>query len=316
MTGDGYRNGAALWSAVASHARTVSRAAGLDTSAVIRRFVFGRFLARVFHDPGSPWVLKGGIAVLARVNSARTTKDIDLLRQVDSLDAAVTALRDVAAVDLGDHFRFVVRKVETSLGGTGQPGVDGCRISVDAYVGAVKKGVFGVDLVTGSLMTAAPDLVVDHVLELQGLIMPAMRLYPVVDHVADKLCAVQAGYGADGLQPSSRVRDLVDLVVFARTQDVDGSSLTSAVHGEWAHRRLLGSPRFDPPEAWDRLYPPIARKVPVCSDLVVFGDAVALVRTFLSPALDGTATGSRWRADDVQWGPSDATTAPPSPAAP
>lgn len=37
-----------------------------------------RFLARVFHAPEAPWVLKGGTAVLARVDDARTTKDVDL----------------------------------------------------------------------------------------------------------------------------------------------------------------------------------------------------------------------------------------------
>lgn len=302
MTGaDGYTNGVALWAAVTSRAKAHATATGADTGAFVRRFVFGRFLARVFHDPAAPWVLKGGTAVLARVHDARTTRDIDLLGQLRNLDAALDALRVTVARDLGDHFRFVITKVEHNLGGAGQPAVDGCRVSVDAYCGAVKKGAFGVDLVTGSLMTAAPEVLTESVLDLRGLEAPTVRLYPVVDHVADKLCATQATYGANGDRASSRVRDLVDLVVLAGSQDVDGAALITAVNGEWVHRGLPGVPVFAPPPAWERQYPPLARKVPACAGATSFPDAVALVGAFLAPALDGSSAGRRWVASERAW---------------
>jgi len=103
----------------------------------------------------------------------------------------------------------------------------------DAYCGTARRGSFGVDLVTGSVMTTEPEVMTDTVLELRGLSSPPMHLYPVVDHVADKLCATQATYGTAGDRPSSRVRDLVDLVVFARSQDiaVTHSSARSAPSG-------------------------------------------------------------------------------------
>lgn len=303
MTIDGYRDGVALWAAVTAQAKTVSKATGVETGALVRQFVFGRFLARVFYDSTSPWVLKGGIAVLARVNDARATKDIDLFGQLGSLEAAFDALRAVVDRDLKDHCRFVIVKVETSLGGAVQAQVDGYRVSVDAYVGAVKKASFGVDLVTGALMTAEPELAADSSLRLRGLIAPPMRLYPVVDHIADKLCATQASYGAAGDRASSRVRDLVDLVIFARTQDVDGSALIVAISGEWTHRELAGSPQFAPPQAWDRTYLPLARKVPACAGMTSFPAAVELIATFLGPALDGTALGRRWSADEGAWHP-------------
>lgn len=125
MTGTGeYRDGVALWSAAASRAKTEAKETGVSSHALLRRFVFDRFLARVFHDPSSPWVLKGGTAVLARVHDARTTKDVDLFHELNSLDAALEALR-VATTDvhIDDHFRFVITKIECSLGG-GQPEVE------------------------------------------------------------------------------------------------------------------------------------------------------------------------------------------------
>ncbi len=58
---------------------------------MLEEFVNDRFLARVFHAPDAPWVLKGGTAVLARVDDARTTKDVDLLGELDDIDVALGA---------------------------------------------------------------------------------------------------------------------------------------------------------------------------------------------------------------------------------
>jgi Nucleotidyl transferase AbiEii toxin, Type IV TA system len=300
-----YRDGLALWDALTTRAKTVAQATGADTSALIRQFVYERFLARVFHDPSAPWVLKGGTAVLARVNDARTTKDIDLLRELDDLDAALARLREAAAFDLGDHFRFIVTKHEGGLGGTAQPDVNGYKVYVETYCGGTKpRQRFTVDVVTGSLMTAAPEVSNrPSVVEIPGLSAPSLRLYPVVDHIADKLCATQATYGTAGDLPSSRVRDLVDLVVFARRQDVDGTALIAAIRGEWIKRGLDGDPVFAPPATWDRLYPKVARSVPACGELTSFADASAFVAGFLSPALDGSAAGQRWAATAGTWEP-------------
>lgn len=299
---DGYRDGTALWTAAVARAKTTATQRGVEPASVLRGFVFDRFLARVFTRLDGPWVLKGGNAVLARVSDARATKDLDLLNELDDLDSAVAALRRLLDVDLGDHFRFVVTTVNTSLGGTGQPAVDGYRVSIDAYCGAKKRGSFHVDLVTGSLMTDVAEVAPSTAgLEVPGLSAPQVRLYPVVDHIADKLCATQAKYGGNLDKPSSRVRDLVDLVVFARTQQVDGTALWHAIGSEWAHRGLPGQPELAPPAQWDRGYPRIARDVPACGPYTTFESAVGLVRTFLAPALDGTARGRRWSPETATW---------------
>lgn len=296
---EGYATGVAMWRAVSDHAKATAKETGVNVEALMRRFLFGRFLARVFHDTTAPWVLKGGTAMLARVHDARATKDVDLLHQLGDLDAAVVALRNAATIDVNDHCRFVIVGVDTNTGG--QPQVDGCRVTIEAYVGGMKKDTFGVDLVTGSLMTDSPEEINDVTFDLRGLVAPTIRLYPVVDHIADKLCATQAMYGAAGNLPSSRVRDLVDLIVLARSQNVDGSALITAVQGEWTHRKLPGDPVFAPPSNWDRTYPQVARKTPAISDMTVFADAVAFVGWFLTPVLNGTATGQHWLASEHTW---------------
>lgn len=231
-----YKDGRAVWEAATTRAKATAKATGQDAGALLSRFVFGRFLARVFSTPTSPWVLKGGSAVLVRVHDARSTTDIDLFHQLNDLDVAIAALRTATGLDLGDHFRFVVTKVDTEVGGTAQPNVAGAQLHLDAYIGTRKINGFHVDLATGSLMTAEPQTRPAISIDLPGITPATVRLYPVVDHIADKVCAIQALYGQDQ-RPSSRHRDLVDLVVFALTEDIDGTELTTFRVGGGVRRR-------------------------------------------------------------------------------
>ena len=294
-----YPNSRAIWRAARDVAKTQARVRNIDSGLLIRGFVFDRFLARVFALPGGQWVLKGGNAVLTRVHDARTTKDLDLLADLEDLDAAVEQLREATLIDLYDHFHFSITDVKELPGGQ-QPGVAGCRVSVDAYCGVTHRQTFGIDIVTGSLMTTEAD-VLDRPSLLSGVPGPKVRLYPTVDHIADKVAATQSMYGAGGDKPSSRVRDLVDLVVFANTQVIEGDKLQTAIAAEWTHRGLPEKPFFKPPEHWENLYPLIAAKTTACNGVTRYSDAADLIDRFLAPALSGTASGLEWVPQTHTW---------------
>lgn len=294
-----YQNSQRFWRAVTEHAKTATKNDERTVTAFLGQFVHERFLARIFNATGH-WVLKGGNAVLARVSDARTTQDVDLLRQLGDLDMAYNELLAAAKVDLEDYFRFEpVKKIMAGQGGD-QPAVEGVRVVFDAYCGSKKVHSVKVDLVVGSIMTVDPEENYKPVLEVEGLKSPKILLYPVVDHIADKLCATQARYGYTNNR-SSRVRDLVDLVVFARTQDIDGSDLTGAIKSEWAARKLAGSPSFDPPIEWQSQYSLIARDVPACGEYTSFESARALTTKLLEPACRGEAAENRWESGTLQW---------------
>lgn len=113
----------AMWNAVGSRAREVTRVSGAVKNNLPRQFLYARFLARVFAGLDGRWVLKGGTAMLARVRSARHSLDLDFVLTDGSLDTAVTELRVAAALDLRDHLTFAlvgdpVRRYERP----GQPG--------------------------------------------------------------------------------------------------------------------------------------------------------------------------------------------------
>lgn len=272
----------------------------LTTNERIRLEYFNRFLSRVFSDgPNSEWVLKGGTGMLARVASTRATLDIDLYRHGYGIDDAVEDLRRLASGDLGDHFRFVYTGHRAILAGEAQPYTDGYRVEFGTYIGAQRKGSIGVDLSTGAGLTAEPTITVPaSALDLPRLVGYEYRLYPVVDQIADKVCATMHRHGD---RPSSREKDLVDIVVLAVTQDIDGTALTTAMSTEISRRRMDPIEQFVVPAEWGPAYQKLARAVPYCADVQHIAAARALAAALVDPALDGTATGLIWRATTRRW---------------
>lgn len=201
---------------------------------------------RVFSDGAeSEW---GGTGILARIPTARATRDVDLFRSGYPLDTALADLRRLAAIDLHDHFRFEYVSHQQSIGGDAQPYTDGYRVSFAVFVGANAHGTLNVDLASGAGLTA--EVIRSEpasALHLPRLISYPFRLYPVVDQIADKVCATLADYGR---RPSTREKDLVDLVAFTTTHDIDGDALSVALASEIRRRRLPHPDRFMVPVDW------------------------------------------------------------------
>ena len=280
--------------------RAASDDPALTTDQRIRLEYFNRFLSRIFAEgPDSEWVLKGGTGMLARVPSTRATLDIDLYRGGYGLDEAVEDLRRLATGDLGDHFRFVYTDHRAILAGEAQPYTDGYRVEFDTYIGAQKKGSIGVDLSTGAGLTVEPTITAPaSALDLPRLVGFEYRLYPVVDQIADKVCATVQRYDD---RPSSREKDLVDIVVLAVTHNVDGDELTTAITTEIRRREMDPIEHFVVPAEWGPAYEKLARGVPYCADVDGIDAAQDLASALVDPALDGTAVGLTWRCATGRW---------------
>ncbi|APF40718.1 nucleotidyl transferase AbiEii/AbiGii toxin family protein [Neomicrococcus aestuarii] len=298
-----YASAAAVESAIRDAASLASKVDGApNKDQLILREYFNRFLSRIFSDgESSEWVLKGGTGILARVPSTRSTMDIDLYREGFSLDEALKELRVLSSVDLDDHFRFEYVKHDSSLATDAQPYVDGCRVTFNIYLGVAPKGKLQVDLVTGSGMTEEAT-----VIEPQGaLLLPRLnsspyRIHPVVDQMADKICATMTVYNG---RNSSRVKDLVDLVVFATTQRIDGTSLSVAIDSERRRRRMDSFEEFVVPSDWGAGYAKFTKSVRQLHAYESFELAVDLVSRLIDPALQGIANGSVWQPNSLRWVP-------------
>ncbi len=272
----------------------------LDTNERIRLEYFNRFLSRIFSEgDDSEWVLKGGTGMLARVPSGRPTRDVDLYRKGYTLDEALDDLRRLAAIDLGDHFVFQYIGHEKSIGGEEQPYTEGYAVSFDILIGGRSKNVLNVDLSIGVGITA-PVATVEpaNALKLPRLVNHDYRLYPAVDQIADKVCATMQSFQD---RPSSREKDLVDLVVLATTHDVDGDALRIAIATEARLRQMESYSHIVIPDSWGRRYADMAKTVPYCADFATVDLATALVTRFIDPALGSTPDGMTWSHKHLDW---------------
>ena len=265
---------------------------------LIRQAHYDRFLCRVFCEgEESEWVLKGGGGMLARVPNARRTQDADLYLEGYDKDHALADLRRLAAIDLGDFFRFVYKEHHAILGDDLQPYADGYRVIFDAYLGTKLLDPIKVDLsahvgATSNLTVAEPA----NRLPLPKLASFAYRLYPIERQIADKVCASVAIYNG---HPSSREKDLVDLVVISVTQTVDADDAYVALHHEAQLRHLELPSSFTIPSTWGRGYSRDIRNTPAASYTI--DDALALMRVFIDPLLAGTLNGSTWSPEQLAW---------------
>jgi len=137
-------------------------------------------------------------------------------------------------------------------------------------------------------------------IDLVELDQPGYRVWPLADHVADKLAATFATYGRTN-RASTRVKDLIDLVVIAHCAHLSAQDTIAALRAQASRRDIVLPTRFDIPDMdhWSRHYPIEARKVRGLTERTL-ADAVSVARNFVDPILAGTATGS-WDPVSLLW---------------
>ena len=258
-----------------------------------RHVAYDRLLERLYRFDRD-WIVKGATALMARELSTRGTLDIDLYREM-SLAAAEADLRYAAAADIGDWFRFEV--------GTAAPvGTFGVRLPLTSVIGTTTWAAFHVDLIgSGLRMTGRPE----HVRPLAENAIPEVaqhgyQAYPLVDHVADKVAATYERYGTAGM-PSTRYRDLVDLVSIVVGASVPAADQITALVSEFDRRQLNLPAEFDVPDRrlWESGYAAEARRSLLPTGRTL-NEALNLVKSFTDPLLNQSAIG-RWDPGSCQW---------------
>ncbi|MEV0493671.1 MULTISPECIES: nucleotidyl transferase AbiEii/AbiGii toxin family protein [Streptomyces] len=297
-----YNSPAAFERALKERAKTIAKTQGGAASAVMRGFFFQRLTARVFTEDPDGWLLKGGQALLVRYPArARLSKDIDLQRLEGDPSEALAALLKAATTDLGDHLNFVPRQLKphgNNAEGVNQP--------FDVLIGTRKVDTIHVDLVTKRNITATPQAV--QLTPRPDLPWPTdwpkIRLYPLVDHLADKICAM---YEWGTSSPSSRFRDLADILLISQNETIDAAEAHHALHTEAAIRRThttieLRLPhQFEMPhESWPSGYAKAAKDVAGLNGCETWDTAFPGAHAFVSPLLGPSFTGA-WNPSTGEW---------------
>lgn len=290
-----YRSPAAFRRALTDKLKAKAKGSKWSLAQLQRQMAYDRLLERLYLvDHG--WIVKGATALLARDIGVRATIDIDIYRGI-AAEAAERELRDATAQDVGDWFRF-----EIGPGQAVRNTADGTRLPVTAYVGTAPWAQFHVDLVGSDVrMTGEPE----EMPALARVVMPDIeqhgyRVYPLVDHVADKVAATFDRYGATEA-PSTRYKDLVDLVAIVTQASAKATAQMNALASEAKRRGITLPKHFGVParDQWEPGYAAEARRslLPVAQTL---DEALDVVSPFLDPLLDGTAVGT-WDPKQGRW---------------
>lgn len=291
-----YETAGAFRAALEQRLRNEAESGGIALIRLRKRVAFERFLARLAASGSDGWVLKGAFALELRLGlRTRTTKDIDLGRDDDE-EAATEHLNAATGVSLDDFFDFEVRRTPALDAAAGFRAV---RYSVRADLAGRPFEQFPVDVALGeSSPVRAEELLIANSLDFAAVASVQLPVLPLEQHVAEKLHAYTGSYGQEGRE-STRVKDLVDLVLIAELTELDADSLGHALRTTFAQRARQPLPGTlpPPPADWARPYAELAREVGIVADIDLGHSSAA---ELLDPILGSGADG-RWNPRSRHW---------------
>lgn len=287
-----YQTAAAFRQALEDRLRTHSQETGMSLIRLRKMVVFDRLLARLVQVAPDSWVLKGALALDFRLKErARATMDMDLGRR-DDAEAATEDLQDAVGIDLQDFFRFSAKSATALFDGAA------VRFRVRAELGGRLFEEVIVDIGFSDQIAETPDRLSGPDLlgfaDIPPTEVPAM---PLEQQIAEKLHAYTRVY-ATGRQ-SSRVKDLVDLVIIATELEVDGLRLREALEQTFTSRGTHPLPPSlpDPPPNWNVPYRKATGELGIDQEMRA-GHASAAA--MLDAALAGRLNG-RWDPKSGRW---------------
>ena len=242
-----YRTPQALRMALERRLLARSDATGVGLDRLRRRVLLERIVARLQAAEPGRWVLKGGMALEARLgDEARLTRDIDFGLRDAVADAAELYERLIGALTTDpDGDRFVLApEAPTVLRQDGE-GPFIWRVRVEAGLGGKPFGGVQLYVSPGAHGLVATDVItLPNSLEFADIPAPAIEIIGVNRHAAEKFHAMLRDFGD---RENSRVRDLVDLVILIEHGMLDPNKVAAAREQVWAERDGADPPAVLPP---------------------------------------------------------------------
>ena len=295
-----YATGADFRRALEARLRTSSQHDGTPLVRLRKLVAFDRFLARLLRAEPDTWVLKGGLALQLRLGSrARTTKDMDVMCRRLAPTHLHQLLTTAAALDLADWFRFTVEQpaieLETVAGG-------GRRFNVSALLDGRPFELFHVDVGNNDPMLEPAQLLEMPALLAFADIAPTVApCFPIAQQIAEKIHAYTRPHTSGS---SSRVKDLVDILLLAELQPLQAASLRRALAATFS---VLGTHPLPsalpmPPESWNMPLRRMADETGLAWRQL--NDATSAAQRFANPVLQGDPVSS-WNPRSWGWGRED-----------
>jgi predicted transcriptional regulator of viral defense system len=250
-----FGSAAAFKNSLEAHLRKRSLTLSVTMSTLQLKFVIERLLARLFHQPRPPWLLKGGFAMDLRFRpQARTTKDVDLsmtiVEAITSNELSETLrdrLQTAVDVDLGDYLSFRIGEPKQEF--TNAP-AGGARYPCEAVLVGKTYARLHIDVGYGDVLIGEPEqLVGDDILSYAGIAPATVLAIPKAQQFAEKLHAYTfPWYG----RINTRTKDLVDLLLLIERGVPNPDEFREAILATFSTRKTHPLPVSlgAPPEEW------------------------------------------------------------------
>lgn len=274
-----YQTGAPFRRALEERLKRTAINSGMPLVRLRKMVAFDRFLARLVSTQPDTWVLKGGLALQMRLGDrSRTTRDIDLLSYAPA-EQVLSHLREAASYELDDWFRFEVPAASRE----GNTFPSSQRFTIHSFLDGRNFEDFHVDIGIGNAVIEPPEYYfVTELLLFAGLPATSVPCYPVTQQIAEKLHAYTKPRHSG---ESSRVKDLIDIILLADLQEISAPVLRNAIEATFNKENTHEIPLSiqAPPAGWAAPYRRIASELGL--SITSLEDAFALVRTFINPVL-------------------------------
>ncbi len=221
-----YKTAAAFRQALETRLLDRSRNTSVPLVRLRKMVAFDRLLARLVKQKAGSWIVKGGFALQLRLgNLARTTKDIDVAatQELDQ-EKATARIQKGASLDMGDWFEFEVGQPEAAATGAAKGGL---QFPIRCLLDGRRFESFHLDLGIGDAVADKPEKLTGPRLLSFAAIRPArVPCYPLTSQISEKVHAYTRPYAAG---ESSRVRDLVDILLIASIARLNSRKLSNAL---------------------------------------------------------------------------------------
>ncbi len=243
-----------------------SQAENIDLQRMRRQVAFDRLLVRLFSAGSPPWRLKGGYALELKLAVARTTRDLDLgLSSITlSADDLLAALQDAASRETGDFFVYHIGEPTMVLDGAPY---GGSRHPVEANLDGRLFARFHLDVGMGDVQREPCEWIEPR--DWLGFAGIAAGRFPTIireEHFAQK---VHAYTSSRGDRANTRVKDLIDLVLFVDSGTLDQERLSQDLASTFARRNThaLTKELETPPDFWKPVFEKLAAECGIDGDI-------------------------------------------------
>ncbi len=291
-----YESATAFRMALEQRLKREAEKTGLGLARLRKRVAFELFLRRLVAVAPDRWVLKGALALDFRLDATtRPTKDIDLGRDDDE-EAAIRHIAAAQQLDLDDFFTFAAIRTDAFDEADEFRAI---RFRVRAELAERVFERFILDIGFSDPIAWVPDTIrTSDFLSFADIAPFDVPAIPLPQHLAEKVHAYTGTYGSTE-RPSTRPKDLVNILLIAGSEEIEASALRAALIAtfEARDRQPLPAHLPAPPPGWEEPYRRLAVKVGIEPDLEA---AFVFAATFLNPVLAGRSEG-RWDAKAGAW---------------